>query len=509
MKTAILILAAAIAAAPVVQAGSLTLSGKPEQLRFELQTFHDERTVKAIVPRGVEPPSVVRSGLKSYSTKTTDAGEYEMTFVFWGSLSVDDRRDAGPVTVRDDGAVAGPTERREIPRASTVASTPEGEKTADSAPATEDKPKLAFGRLALTLPSEESLRDRSPSYDAAIPESPAAAVLGSSSKLVRFNDTKDAVTQLLSVPGDDGKIANGFSFAFHPYRLLAHPTLERYTYGAQKPTRLDDYSGGNWVRFFSRLDLSLAATIDDSPGAGGARGASGAIGISGFVFNRGDSRLALAEKFAPRAFEETFDSDQGPDSPPKVEDVTSEEFTKLANEAYASLWNRSYWAFGAAKRLRSDTGSLSDFRGIGGAVWTTLGYGFEGADKGLGLDFLERNSQLLLHGTFRDNQHVAAQGTTPAFLEDVLVYGAQLRVGREGFNAFGEILWEKHRPRNQPRRSSETYYFGFEKRLKPDLWLQVAIGSEEKPQSNGREALLRTALSYAFGDPVASSATKK
>lgn len=373
----------------------------------------------------------------------------------------------------------------------------------------EEPPRIVAGGIAFSLPEKSSLKDREMSYDASVPESPAASIIGSTASLIRFNDSKDASTQLLNIADADGNIRSGFSFAFHPYRLLAKPTLDKYIYGAEPAARGADFSGGRWVRFLSRLDLSLAATVDDPVEGKETRGVTAAVGLSGYIFNKADSRLHFMRYFKPEVpiAEGPVDPSQTNIGGTQYTLVSTEETARVAAKVYSSIWNDSYWAFGFAPRMRSESGNVADFSRDGGGLWTTYSYGFEGAGDKLGLGLLEDNSQLLLHANFRSGEHVK-NPTDPAKMitEDTWVVAVQLRLGKDDFNVFGEVVWERHRPQGLPRRSTETYFIGLEKKLRNDLWLQVSLGSEETSRSSDRSALIRTALSYAFGDTFAAPA---
>ncbi len=529
MKTRLLLLWA-LAAAAAATAAEFRVTGDKAQLRqVLLSTAVESRTVRVTLPAAHDGLVIESAGLQRLDYGLDPDGRRLITAVFAADFSV--RSDAAgivvsaaaPAAAARDASGAVREEARRATAAATSGTAAPATSTAPAAPAQEKKeaerepePTLALGSVAFRLPGQAAFKDRSASYDAAIPESPAAAVIGSSATLVRFTDAKDAGVQLLNLTDADGKLNTGFSFAFHPYRLLARPTLDRYVYGAGTTRTSDqDYDGGKWIRFLSRLDLSLAATVDSEAGPGGERGATAALGLSGFVFNRADSRLHLARAIVADAALDSRD-DLAPEAPVGEGGVQSavvqpsERLARIAQQAYAGIWNDSYWAFGLAPRFRSDTGRVGDFHYDGGAAWTTLGYGFEDAGRNLGLAWLEDNAQLLLHASFRDRQRIADAGAPGGWRrEDAFIYGVQFRAGRADLNAFAEFLWQRHRPELGPRRSSETYSVGFEKRLKEDLWLQLTLGSEETPTTTGRSTLLRTALSYGFGDVLGGEPPKK
>lgn len=372
-------------------------------------------------------------------------------------------------------------------------------------PDTSKRAPIHIGNAKVELPAESTLMKRKFSADTAVPESPAAAVIGSSATLIRLNDASDATTQVLNFVDGDSNLRSGFSFSFRPYRVFVKPSLHQYVYGPEPESR--EVERGRMVRFLSRLDLSLAATVDEAKGSA-KQGASLALGLSGYIFNNADARVLLSEKLV-RKFE---DLNQAPFPNPgapqgtgnvRATEVTSQDTQAITEEVFESVWNNSYWAFGAAPRWRSATGNTGDFTYDGGAGWTTFAYGFEGAAEKLQLDFLEDKSQLLLHTSYRDRQ----QATDPLdsakkIREDVWIVAAQLRIGANNLNVFGEYVWEKHSPANAAKYSTRTYYVGLEKRLATDLWLQLSIGSQKKEETNDSSALFRTALNYAFGNSI-------
>jgi hypothetical protein len=493
-------------------AGSITIAGDRAQLQqVTLSLSAENKSVAITLPAINQALKVSAADLKTLDFGIAADGRRTVTAVFAGtpSLSTDGNQISISDTSPPPGASATPLV---VTAPTTPAKAPavtKGEKPATTTPKETPPEALVVKNIAVTLPEKPGLKNRSASFDASVPESPAAAVIGSTAKLVRLNDGKDASTQLLNLSDADGKISTGFSFAFHPYRLLAKPTLDRYLFGTGPAT--DDFRGGKWVRFLSRLDLSLAATVDEPVAGSNTRGVTAALGLSGFVFNKADSRL----HFARRLDLKTPDADLRAVDPNLVDTITKNQVTvlpseataRIANEVYDAIWNDSYWAFGVAPRMRSTSGNISQLSYDGGSAWTTMSYGFEGAKKNFGLGFLEDNSQLLLHTSFRDRQRVTdPTNPTGKITEDAWIAGAQLRLGGNDWNVFGEISWEKHRPKDRPRRSTETYFVGFERKLKEDLWLQLSAGSEETPDGSGRSAVIRTALSYAFGDTLMAPA---
>jgi hypothetical protein len=481
-------------------AGTITITGDRAQLQqVSLSLSSEKKSVSLTLPAGNQALKVSAADLKTLDFGTAADGRRTVTAVFAGapSLSTDDTQ----ISISDTSPSEG---TKPLPPPDKPAAVVKGEKPA-KAPAKETPPDaLVVKNVSVTLPEKSSLKNRSASFDGAVPESPAAAVIGSTAKLVRLSDGKDASTQLLNISDAEGKISTGFSFAFRPYRVLAKPTLDRYLFGTGPAT--DDFRGGKWVRFLSRLDLSLAATVDDPVAGSNTRGVTTALGLSGFVFNKADSRLHFARRLDLKPSDSDGLSAEDPTNSITSHQITvipSEATARIANEVYDAIWNDSYWAFGLAPRLRSTTGKISQLSYDGGSAWTTLSYGFEGAKENFGLGLLEDNSQLLLHTSFRDRQRVT-DPTNPAarITEDAWILGAQLRLGGNDWNVFGEISWEKHRPQGRPRRSTETYFVGFERKLKEDLWLQLSAGSEETPDGSGRSAVIRSALSYAFGDTL-------
>ncbi len=341
--------------------------------------------------------------------------------------------------------------------------------------------------------TEESLQAREFAKDTAIPESPAAAVIPNSSRLIRLNTAKDFQSSVINFLDKDGRIKTGGSFALRPFRVFARPTLTEYLYGNSEGNDLRD---GYWVRFMSRMDLSFAATLDQQSGE--SSGSTLAFGLSGYIFDKSDARVAI---FSDQSIKSTLDGilEVDEDDQPFNDSssyASSNPLIQFHNDLDSELWNNSYWAFGFAPRFNSPDGFMTNLDADGGSLWTTLNYGFEN------ISILENTSQFLLHLNYRDNlSFTDPNNDSLTIQEDVWSAVGQLRIGSKFFNGFAELGFEKHNPGGRQDYDVFTYRVGIDKRLYNNLWLVIDIGSEDS-ETMDQDLSINTALNYAFGDSI-------
>jgi hypothetical protein len=267
--------------------------------------------------------------------------------------------------------------------------------------------------------------------DLAIPQSPAAAVLGlTSNVVVRPNTPREFAAALLNGFDSNGNPQNGLSLDIVPYWLAAGHLVDRKIYKANPI-----------VRWLAGAQLSLATT----KAAGSEAPPRLAAGALVRIFDKGDPRLddTLAdclEKAAERVL-----SASAPLAPcPDGEDCQSEENARrealLKNtcreEARRRNWNRSGWALGAARESQSGAE----------AEWSSLAYGFEGVPG------LENTSQFTIQWMRRDRQFVS---------------GLRLTVGAVDTHVSLDWTAAAH---------SSQLALDVEKKIADNLWLEMTVG---------------------------------
>ena len=334
------------------------------------------------------------------------------------------------------------------------------------------------------LPAPEKL-DPLSRADFAIPESPGAAVLDQSVQTLRPATPRETVTSLLSNFDPGGALKTGFSIAFTPYTMLR-----------TKKVTLYDYNHSDWTRFFTSLQVSLAAKTGPTAAGATATPALFGLGLSGVFFDGADPRRdsALLEKLAA-LFPTTWGTQQDSEAIalnklsviPLVEQREVDAHRAITQAAQNARWNAAAMGFGYAVRLQSATGQLNDARDDGGGAWLNLSLP--------GVGSLAANSQFLFTGSYRYHDPFTRDGVSG--IEDTLNLAAQYRVGARDFNGFAEAIHHWRAPRTGARVSDTTLELGVEKKMVDGLWLNVSWTND---QSLGGNSAIKTGLRYGFGD---------
>jgi hypothetical protein len=318
--------------------------------------------------------------------------------------------------------------------------------------------------------------------DFSVPESPALAVLGTSTtKVVRPATPKELVTHLLQGTDSNGVIQTGLALDLVPYLLLAgnQATLEAYNRS----------SGFNATRTLSNIQLSFGSVKDGSAGSNAVRVAGG---LRYVVFDLGDPRSSST-------LFKCFESMGKPDtSKAKTEKDLEDAFaafakdqlhayqTCLAQQKLAS-WNRSAMEFGVAPSWTSATGSFSDLKHSTMAYYFSAAYGFER------VPWLQDNAQLIGHlqSTVHEVVTVPASSGT-SYTQNSTTYGLKLRICADRASGTPKTYISleadriQQRPDGQPSDSYRQFSITAERQIAANLYLNLQVGGTSKhPGSTG------------------------
>ena len=348
--------------------------------------------------------------------------------------------------------------------------------------------------------------------DMSVPESPAFTVLGVTPEtVIRPTSPRAFATSLLNGVDQNGNFQSGLAMDFVPYLLVAGDDLT-----------LRKYQTSPVVRLLARTQFSFAttkgATEDD-------KSMRLALGLHVALWDRGDPRLDETLMSCLSAFRlpppPRFLECELPDNPTDAdreafrrcqESIEAErqqraaqvqearEFndsvsTRCRDESRERNWNASSWIIGAAPSWISTDGQTKNMRWNGGGFWTSLAYGFEGVPG------LEKNSQLIVHGRYRNREIVPDPITTGAFLsQDSFFFGTRFRTGSPTFNGSFEYTFMRSRFAGLQFDNSSRLSLLFERRIAGDTWFNLSLGGETGRQDGRNNGFVLTSFKWAFSD---------
>jgi hypothetical protein len=317
-------------------------------------------------------------------------------------------------------------------------------------------------------------------FDLAVPDVPAASVLGMSpDTVIRPSSGKDFAASLLNGVGMDGKLQAGLAFDVRPALYLAQDsfTLSKYrdvTEVLGEGTVFERYKMRPNA-YWTKLRASFATGRSES---GTSEANRYAIGLNWNIFDHGDSRLSpayrgcvkpvlddineqLADVEANAELDEQVRRAEVARLAGSLESAGAKRVQACAEDFEASHWNADSWDFGAAY-LSFDTAAV---KSEGYAAWTT--YARHLGSKG----------QLILHARYQDNEVAPdPQDQTALVVQDTNILGTRLRWKAPG----GTFLLEAtHRDIDRRTGEDDRYTLasvGYEFRIAPGLWLQLAFG---------------------------------
>ena len=356
-------------------------------------------------------------------------------------------------------------------------------------------PLLVLLAAAPAIAQDTPATVKSAELDLSVPASPAFAMLGLTPETVlRPGNVRALAASVLNGVDPSGTLQSGVAIDVAPYFAAQgrHITLQEYL---DKPA----------VRFLSRLQVS-AATAKAASGGDDAMRLGGGIRLT--FWDRGDYRqnTSFREELsgARRAVVKEMEAAGIVESPLPLQAAAYDadldrrlrlRTTEIRERYRKANWNNSALALGAAATWISKTGSVNALSKTGGAIWTSLAYGFEGV-RGL-----EDTSQLIVHARYRTGDRVPDPQTEGEFLtQDSTLAGARLRIGAVDTNASFEAVYLRAEPTGRPVDSFARLAGDFEHRLFENVWLQLAVGGESGRFDDEQRLFVLTTLKFAVGD---------
>lgn len=346
-------------------------------------------------------------------------------------------------------------------------------------------PSLRPERIPLNLDAPGSTAFTS--VDMSVPESPAFTVLGVTPEtVIRPTSPRAFATSLLNGVDQNGNFQSGLAMDFVPYLLIAGDELS-----------LRKYQTSGIVRLLSRTQFSFAtakgATEDD-------KSLRLAMGLHMTLWDRGDPRLDRTlikcfEDFRLPVITNLNDTEGNAKARDAAKEFNDSVSTRCREQAQEDNWNASSWIIGAAPSWISTDGQTKNLGWNGGGFWTSLSYGFEGVPG------LEKNSQLILHGRYRNREVVPDPITTGAFFsQDSLFFGTRFRTGRPTFNGSFEYTFLRSRIKGLNFDNSSRLSLLFERRITGDTWFNLSLGGETGRQDGRNNGFVLTSFKWAFSD---------
>ncbi|HYR28245.1 MAG TPA: hypothetical protein VEU30_07240 [Thermoanaerobaculia bacterium] len=368
--------------------------------------------------------------------------------------------------------------------------------------------------IAVPTASQELTRPA----DLSTPDSPAFTALGVTPQTVsRPSAPVTFAASLLNAVDDQGKLQNGLAIDFTPY-LVFHGTK----------LTLSDYQASLRQRILARTNLSFATTKRTDTDATQRL----AAGIHLTIFDAGDPRNdktlldcydRVAEDLLPDPVIPPELLLTPPEPPPsttpevaaltkRVDDLTkrldesmsanftfvkNDQITQCTTNATKQNRNRSSWIIAAAPVWVSSTGEASDLTGDGGAIWTSLSYGFDYFKPVADIDkasWWAKNAQLIVHARWRANERIkGSDGVTAE--HDRRIVGARFRAG--GVATIGSVELS-HLDDSTGDSSKWRALLGLEQRVTDGVWLQLSFGREVANEGNDEQLVIRSSFRWAF-----------
>lgn len=338
--------------------------------------------------------------------------------------------------------------------------------------------------------------------DLTTPESPAFVALGVSPQEVHRPSTRDAFgASLLNAVDNKGKLQNGFAFEANPYLLFRGYLLKN-----------TDFNTNPMTRILSRTTLSLASTkaAESDPTQ------RFAVGAYVKLIDVGDPRQdqLLKDCIDP---ELPLPPPRNPSQPngtitTQIIPETDPEITKCFDLSSARRANRSSWVIAFSPVWVSATGEANDLATDGGAIWTSLAYGFDRfrmiktPDDAATTDVREdvprswfsRNAQVIFHARWRDNEHVKEKdGTTTE--HDNRFIGVRFRASGKRTAGSIEIshLVDDTASKNVTKR---RMLLGYEQQVAEGLWLNLAFGRDFGGRDGDQPIIARSSFRWVFNN---------
>lgn len=328
-----------------------------------------------------------------------------------------------------------------------------------------------------------------------VPESPAFAVLGFTPQaVIRPATPQQFATSLINGLDQNGNFQNGIALDTAPYMLIngENVTIKQY---------MDNYM----TRLLSRAQFSFAVTKGASKDDLTTRLAGG---FNLTLWDRGDPRIYRKDDpddvlncfVRTLKFDTPIPPDVDPDNQEQLAAFVAPELARLktlADECRAkgakAKWNRSAWTIAYAPSWISKTGKSSDFNWDGGALWTSLAYGFERFPA------LRKTSQIIFHARYRSREQVPDETTpTKTLTQNTFFFGARFRTGGPKFALNFEDAFLRTRTLGGGVDSSNRFAFGTEVRLSDNLYFVISAGGNAARADGRSKGFVLTSFKYGF-----------
>jgi hypothetical protein len=340
-------------------------------------------------------------------------------------------------------------------------------------------------------PSRFNLRDGT--VDLAVPESPAFSALGlTPQQVTRPTTGRELATSLLNGVDRQGNFQTGIAIDLAPYLLLA---------GSQITLRKYQERNQYLTRFLSRMQTSFAT----SKGAASEdKSVKIALGWRFTFIDLGDPRtdselLECLEREARKVL----------DNSPPIPPGTSEEAIAIENQrreasvrtavepcreaAAKRRWNRTAWVVGVAPTWTSLDGTSAQMEFSGTALWTSIGFGFEG------VPVLEDHAMLAAYVKGRTKEQSPDRFQEDAFVtQNTITTGGRFILGLDTTHINIEGLWVRN---TRPDNLEDRYWnigFGLERKLVDNIWLDLSFGRELSRSQSDNAIFVMGSFNWGF-----------
>jgi hypothetical protein len=353
-------------------------------------------------------------------------------------------------------------------------------------------------------PSEQRFRKLSTEF--AVPDSPAAHVLGvAPEKVIHAETPKQLVTALINGLDENGNLQSGFAIDFAPMQIYLGRDRNQ-----QGKSDLQVYASGSkgifsesgitqyFLRVLGRTQLSFAtvrgSSEDDKSG-------KLALGLHTTFIDAKD-RVLLAGLTDIRGPE--LQSLSGPTLQELAQnygETASMARARFREDALGKvanfLWDHASWSMGAAPAWLAEDAESGNYKWNGLTAWSTFTLSWKPTEQSWlwPLDFL-------FHFRYRSDEKIPIADALPLeagfkadpaekFVnQDSWLAVAGLRLGRKDFFVTGTATYTNLR---QDRRGSDDtfqYTVALEKKISSGTWLSLSVGTETGSEDKEKPLLV-------------------
>ena len=368
---------------------------------------------------------------------------------------------------------------------------------ASGQPAPVVSPPLPVPATSALLDAERmTTKLKSADIDLSVPESPAFVAIGlSPDTIVRPTTPREFATAVLNGVDRNGNLQTGMAIDAVPYLVWAGSKVSLHQYRTSVATQI-----------LSRSQVSFATTKgggDDDPSV------KLAIGGHSTLYDSEDPRLnndallqcyseipllritdlgiGLSDEERTRRIELAREQFERTVLKPRTEDCR-EQFRRKAR------WNGTSVIVAGASTWVSATGLAKDLDTRSSSFWTSFSYGFDGVPG------LSDNAQLVGHVRHHSNELVVdADLPGGQEIRDTTFAGVRLRAGTSSFGLNVEAAYVRTKSEVRPEDTSTRLSFMAERRLAPNLWLNVSFSGDSGAAPETTQGLsVLSAFKYAF-----------